>query len=51
MRLGVWAECCEWRHVARLVVQYDVAISAGADLAQLGDAVTVVVHADVVFDI
>ena len=51
MGLGIWAQSGERRHGARLVAQALVAVTAGADLAQLGDAVAVVVNSDVILDV
>ena len=47
MRLGLWAERAEGRHVDCLVAQNFIAVAGGADLAQFSDAVAVIVHSDV----
>ena len=51
MRLGLWAERAERRHVDRLVAQNLVAVACGADLAQFSDTVAVIVDADVAFGV
>ena len=51
VRFRIWAERGEGCHRARLVHQDLVAVARRADLAQLSDAVAVVVDLDVVLDV